>query len=540
VRLPIAFGLSLLLLTGCTDDSIEVVDAGSAKTVTFPDDFLFGTAEAAWQVEGDFIADGVTPSTNWSIWTQELDGAEGETNPRGVGFYELYEEDLDRAQSMGVNAFRMGIEWARIEPKNDEWNQAAIDHYVKVIKAARKRNMQVMITFWHWVVPDWISDPRLPKGNPARDHLAVPNNTWLHDEFEEFVAHVVPHIKDDVDLYSVLNEPWSVIAGGYVAGVHPPGDVLNIDGAMAVHTNLIFMQARGGKAVREFDDGDANGDGKPALVGQAKATSLVLPLNPDKASDVEGAKNYNQLFNATDIDALTTGNLDVNGDGDITDTDMTPPEGHYPELANSLDWLGIQYYGPIYVLGAPGSEPPFTAIPVGQGFIDYQSSHPRTEMESEIRPAVYLATLEWFWNRYKLPIYLTENGTGDCDDNQRPRHMVEHVYAVGRAMQGAGVDIRGYFHWSLTDNFEWAHGTKQCFGLYAVNYDTLERTKRRSADVYAGLIAKRKITAADYLEAYLWGYGTEKDIPMEDTLAEIEREIANGPEESQVYYPVVE
>lgn len=526
--------LSTGLLAACTTKTADD-PAPAFKPVTFSDDFIFGTAEAAWQVEGDYAADGVTPSTNWTIWTRDFDGAEGDLNPRGSGFYTLYEDDLDRAQAMGVTAFRMGIEWARIEPKNDEWNQAAIDHYVKVIKAARKRNMKVMITFWHWVVPDWISDPRLPASDPGRDQLAVPHNVWLYDEFEEFVAHVTPFIKDDVDMYSVLNEPWSVIAGGYIAGVFPPGDALNIDGALAVHTNLIFMQARGGKALRKYDDGDADGDGKPVLLGQAKASSIVLPLDPHKPEDVEGARSYNQLFNGADIDALTSGNLDVNGDGDTDDKDTTPPEGHYDELANSLDWLGVQYYGPIYVIGIAG-DPPFTALPVGQGFLDYESRHPRTEMGTEIRPAVYLATLEWFWNRYKLPIYLTENGTGDCDDNQRPRHIVEHVYTVGRAIQ-AGIDVRGYFHWSLTDNFEWAHGNRQCFGLYGVNYDTLERTKRRSADVYASIIAKRTITQADYETAYSWGYGTDLDIPMADTLAEIDAEAANGAEKTLTYYP---
>lgn len=538
MRLPLA-ALLAAALAACTSATDDKPAQGSFHPVTFGPDFLFGAAEAAWQVEGDYAADGVTPSTNWTIWTRDLNGAKGETNSRGSGFYDLYEQDLDRAQALGVNAFRMGIEWARIEPKNDEWNQAAIDHYVKVIKAARKRNMKVMITFWHWVVPDWISDPRLPKGDPARDQLAVPYNTWLYDEFEEFIAHVLPYIKDDVDLYSVLNEPWSVIAGGYIAGAHPPGDVVNIDGALAVHTNLIFMQARGSKIIRKLDDGDADGDGKPALVGTAKASSIVLPLDADKPADVEGARSYNQLFNATDVNAWTSGDLDVNGDGDTTDKDTTPPEGNYDELAGSLDWIGIQYYGPIYVMGIDG-EPPFTALPVGLGFLDYDVHHPRTEMGSDIRPAVYVATLEFFWNRYHLPIYLTENGTGDCDDNQRPRHLVEHLYAVGRALDaasGAGIDVRGYFHWSLTDNFEWAYGTKQCFGLFGVNYDTLARTKRRSADVYAGIIAKRQITAEDYATAYSWGYASKQDVPMQETLGEIEGEIANGPAETLRYDP---
>lgn len=526
-------------LAGCKADVPEAGVKSAFHPTTFPKDFLWGTAEAAWQVEGDYPADGVTPRSNWSIWTRDHDGAKGEINPEGSGFYRLYEEDLDRAQSLGTNAFRMGIEWARIEPQNDQWNQAAIDHYVKVIKAARKRNLRVMITFWHWVVPDWISDPSLPKGNPGRDQLAVPHNQWLHAEFAEFVAHVLPHIKDDVDLYSVLNEPWSVIAGGYIGGVHPPGDSLNLKSALDVHANLIFMQAAGGKAIREFDDGDADGDGKPALVGTAKASSIILPLDPEDELDVQGAKAYNQFFNAADVDAWTTGNLDQNGDGDTNDKDTIPPEGHYAELENSIDWLGIQYYGPIFVKGFKG-DPPFNALPVVLGLFEKPSIYPKTEFGNQIRPAAYLATLEFFWNRYHLPIYLTENGTADCDDNQRPRHLVEHAYTVGRAMDketGAGIDIRGYFNWSLTDNFEWAEGTTQCFGLFGVNYKTFERTKRHSADVYTSLISAGGVDAAFYSEAYRSGYNEKLPIPMEATLQEIEDEIANGADKTLLYLP---
>ena len=122
---------------------------------------------------------------------------------------------------------------------------------------------------------------------------------------------------------------------------------------------------------------------------------------------------------------------------------------------------------------------------------------------------------------------MRENGTGDCNDDQRPRQTVEDLYAVGRAID-EGIDIRGYFHWSLTDNFEWSYGTKQCFGLYAVNYDTLARTKRKSADVYKSIIAAGGVDAAMYKQAYEWGYDGQVGAPMDDTLREIQAEVDNG------------
>ena len=520
-------------LTGCVEPSNREAVPRVPETfvpVEFPQGFLWGTAEAAWQVEGDYPADGVTPRSNWSIWTREFDGAKGEINPEGAGFYRLYEDDLDRGQALGLNAFRMGVEWARIEPQNDQWNEAAIEHYVRVIKAARARGMTPMITFWHWVVPDWISDPSLARGDPARDQLAVPYNQWLYDEFAEFVSHVVPYIGDDVDLYSVLNEPWSVIAGAYVGGVFPPGESLDLESALNVHANLIFMQARAGAAIRRYDTGDADGDGRAYSIGTAKASSLILPIDTEDPYDVQGAANYNRFFNSADVDAWTTGKIDVNGDGDTEDLDTVPPEGYYAELDDAIEWLGIQYYGPIYVKGFAG-DPPFTALPAIEGLFEDESMYPNTEFNFQIRPSVFLATLEYFWNRYGLPIYITENGTADCDDNQRPRHIVEHLHVLGRALDdatGAGIDVRGYFHWSLTDNFEWAEGTRECFGLYAVNYDTFERTKRGSADVYASVIAAQGIDAAMYRRAYDSGYDGDPSVPMETTLSEIEAEIANG------------
>ncbi|RMF18726.1 MAG: glycoside hydrolase family 1 protein, partial [Candidatus Dadabacteria bacterium] len=517
-----------LLLNGCQQDT-------GTPTVTFPDNFLWGTASAAWQVEGDVAGDGLTTYTsNWTIWTREMDGAGGETNDRGAGFYSLYREDLDRHAAMGLNAIRLSIDWARVEPQPDVWNDAALDHYVDVIRTARSLGQQVMITFWHWVVPTWVSDPRRPAGDPARDQLAVPYNTWLHAQFADFVSHVVSRIGADVDLYSVLNEPWSVIAGAYVAGVHPPGELLDIEAALDVHANLIFMLSAAARAIREVDTVDADGDGRAALIGVAKASSVILPFDADNALDVAGAHDYNYLFNSIAIDAWTSGQLDVNGDGDTADTDTTPPEGFYPELENTLDWIGIQYYGPIYVRGFDG-EPPFTGLPVALGLFGTPSDLPFTEMGSQIRPAVYFATIEYFWNRYRLPIYLTENGTADCDGNQRPRHTVDDLYAVGRGL-AEGIDIRGYFHWSLTDNFEWQHGTTQCFGLYAVDYETLARTPRPTVDVYARIVREQRIDRQLLEEAYSWGYdGDQTGWTLDDWLAEIEAEVANGVTRTATY-----
>lgn len=521
--------LSALLpvLVACNKVSSNTPKApANFVAVTFPDSFLWGTANATWQVEGDFAADGVDPVTNWRIWTEMNKIQNDERNPRGAGFYTMYKEDFDRAAALGTNAFRMGIEWARVEPVNDLWNQAAIDHYVTVIKAARARGLQVMLTFWHWSVPDWISDPS-KKNYPARDQLGVPDNRWVQDQFAQFVSKVVPYVAPYVDLYSILNEPWSMITGGYVAGVFPPGNFLDIKGAQSLNANLLFMHAKAARIIRKLDTIDADGDGKPALIGIAKAAALALPSDRESQLDINSAKSYTYIFNDTFIDALVTGNPDFNWNGSTHDTDTVPPEHHYDELAGTLDWVGVQYYGPLYIIGGEG-DPPFTGLPDPFGGVNSDAGYPYSEMGSQLRPDVYVGTVEHYWDRYKLPIYLTENGIGDCDSNQRPRNLVENLYALGRARAAEGIDIRGYFYWSLTDNFEWAEGTSQCFGLFAVNYDTLKRTRRPGADVYKHIIADG-IDYSYFLKGYNFGYDTDQSgRSVTDVINEIEEEVRNG------------
>jgi len=289
-----------------------------------------------------------------------------------------------------------------------------------------------------------------------------------------------------------------VLSAGYLAGEHPPGKLLDLEGAQQAAVRLIFAHARAAAAIRELDLADADGDGEPARIGHAAVANPFYPKDPSNPADVFGAERISYIVNDAFIEAWTSGRLDVNLDGDFDDADTTPPEGRFDELAGTLDWIGVNYYGPGRVEAGvfAGSEPLH-----GMPLLDvarYDPSLPHNEMGREISAAAFLETLRMY-ARWGLPLYVTENGIGDSTDAQRPFYLLEHVRAMGLAV-AEGIDIRGYLHWSLTDNFEWSYGYGQRFGLYAVDFGdaALPRTERPSAGVY------RSICAANGIDQALW------------------------------------
>jgi beta-glucosidase len=470
----------------------------------FGDEFLWGTASAAWQVEGDYDpdpTDGFDVRSNWSVWAERGCVEGGQTNDVGAGFYTRYEEDFDLATSIGTNSYRLTIDWTRIEPENDQWNDAALQHYVDVLEAMTARGMTPMITLFHWVMPTWLQNP--VEGDGFVDHLgkgdAGPDAFWVQ-EFEEFVRYVAPALAPYADLYSIVNEPFSVIAVGYLNGTcgqeaFPPGGTLDLDGARRTAVNLLFGHAAACRALRELDDVDVDGDGAGALCGDAASNNVMRPLDGDDL-DLAGVERLDWIYNHLYMAAMMDGNLDLDFDAEFTttvseDDDLPLDEGHYPELEGTLDWHGINYYGPIAVEGVPGGA--LGGIPLVD-VADYDPNAPASSLGFAIDPAGFGEILDRF-AEYGLPLYITENGLGDGDDSDRPRFLVEHVAQI-QAARERGIDVRGYYHWSLTDNFEWAHGFDQRFGLFRVDFDdpALPRTRQASVDAYEAIIAAGEVT----------------------------------------------
>jgi beta-glucosidase len=483
------------------DDAADVDDGVEADgsfwgdgpvDVRFPDGFLWGSASAAYQVEGTAMPDGGTAASNWSEWEELNHIADLQRSGRGSGFWDLYGEDLDRAVSLGHDAVRIGIDWARIEPQDDAWDDGALDHYLAVIRAARERGLSPFVTLYHWVVPVWIQSPR------SRIDLLNADDTAFEEAFDDFVRHVVPVLAGEVDFWVTLNEPFSVITAGYLVGEHPPGGVLDMEAAQRVGVRFVFAHARACAAIRELDLEDADGDTVPARVGVAQVANLFPPKNSALEADRIASERIEYIVNDVFPEAWTSGRLDVNMDGDFDDAATIPPEGTYPEVAGTLDWIGVNYYGPGRAEGGAFARiEPMRGLPI----IDvrrYDPALPHNEMNREISAPGFLDTLRRY-RAWGLPIYVTENGIGDSDDSQRPFYLLEHVRVIGAAI-AEGIDVRGYLHWSLTDNFEWSHGFHQRFGLYRIDFEDslLPRAETGAARLY------RAITALGGIDDGIW------------------------------------
>ncbi len=493
--------LSLVACVPPADD-----DSAQPPDLAFPADFLWGTASSAWQVEGDqdtTPGDGMPFASNWTAWEDMGCIEDGDRNERGAGFWDLYEADLDRAAELGTNTIRLGIEWARIEPQDDQWDEDALAHYAEVLAAARARGLTPMVTTWHWVVPTWVQDPST---DPVVDLLMAPPgpDAPFALAFADFVGHVAPVLGEHVDLWAILNETFSVIAGGYLSGLvgmgcgsggHPPGGG-SITDARTVYANLLFAHAAACHALREGDLDDLDGDGQAALCGGAATTNVIRPRDPTNPDDIAGAAKVDWIYNHAQHVAWTTGDLDLDFDllneTTVAENDNLPmDEGNYPELADTLDWIGLNYYGPISVLGLPSSS--MGGLPA-QDVADYDPELPHSTIGFAVDAPGLGLILDAF-STYGLPIYITENGFGTEDDVDRPTYLLEHLDQAAAAI-ARGVDLRGYYHWSLTDNFEWAFGYNQQFGLFGVDFEdpNLARIRHPSADAFAEIIAARAIT----------------------------------------------
>jgi beta-glucosidase len=492
------------------------------QPVTFPEDFFFGTSSSAYQVEGTYDPELGTLPSNWERF-EEMGGISGkQRNLRGSNFYELYPRDLSQHVALGLNAIRLGISWERVEPEPGRFRAEAISYYVEVVRLAHSLGLKVMVTFYHWVVPLWVSDPFLPPDDPRRDLLAFPVNEWLWEAFARFVSQVVPAIAPYVDLYSIVNEPWSVMSGAYVAGIFPGGQPVRLDLARNVAVNLIFMEKRAADVIRALDQSDADGDGKPALIGVALNAGEVYPATPGDPQDEKAARVFNYIYNDLFPRAWVRGELDVDWDGKLTPHTTVPEEGFYPELKGTLDFIGLNFYGPVYAFGFPTPHSFLNGLPLPYGVFG-RLDWPVAESGIPIVPSAFLRTIKRF-SQWGLPLIITENGASDCDDNQRGRYIVEHLYALGQALD-MGIPILGYLHWSLTDNFEWVSGFRQCFGLEAVDFTTFARTLRPSARFYEQIARQRRIDEQLYRRAFEEGYaGDRTGRTFDDSLREILQE----------------
>jgi beta-glucosidase len=410
--------------------------------VRFPEGFVWGVATASYQIEGAVRDGGRSPSI-WDTFSHTPGKVlGGDTGDVADDHYHRYREDVGLMADLGVGYYRFSLAWPRLQPDGrGPLNEAGLDFYARLLDALGERGIEPWVTLYHWDLPQSLQDEG---GWPARDTA---------QRFAEYAAAVHERLRDRVTWWTTLNEPWVAAYVGHAEGRHAPG-IQDPAAAVRAAEHLLLGHALALDAMRAQD----NGSGRFGITLNLSPVSAAS----DDPADQDAARRVDALLNRQFLDPVLT------GDGP------------------ALDFLGINYYMRHVVrAGAPGSG---SRVWVGSEDVEFVSRGlPRTDMGWEIdADGLYDVLVRVHRDYPSLPLYVTENGAAfdGIADPQRIAYLDSHFRAAHRAIAD-GVDLRGYFVWSLMDNFEWAFGYSKRFGLIHVDYETLQRTPKDSAGWFA-------------------------------------------------------
>ncbi|MGW5416695.1 GH1 family beta-glucosidase [Actinomadura geliboluensis] len=426
-----------------------------------PEGFRWGVATAAYQIEGAVDEDGRGPST-WDTFARTPGRVrDGHTGDVACDHYHRWPEDVALMGGLGVDAYRFSIAWPRVQPSGSgPVNAKGLDFYDRLVDGLLAAGISPAATLYHWDLPQPLEDA----------------GGWLERDtayrFAEFSYLAAERLADRVDMWITLNEPVVVMAYGYAFGVYAPGRALMLDALPTAHHQLLAH----GLAVTALRSRNAR------AVGLTNHYSPAWAASP---ADQPAADAFDMFMNRLFTDPVLLGRYpDLMGDAPyIRSADMSV-------IASPIDFLGVNYYQPTR-LATPAEGPlPFEITDI--------TEYPTTGMGWPIVPDAFLSLLRTLDTRYDLPpLYITENGCsfpdeigadGTVDDSSRIAFMDAHIKAMRTAVD-EGIDVRGYFAWSLLDNFEWSEGYHPRFGLVHVDYATQKRTPKKSYGWYRDLIA---------------------------------------------------
>jgi beta-glucosidase len=449
------------------------VNETMTEELTFPDDFLWGCATAAHQIEGG------NTNNNWWAFENEPDRIHNNDSAKiTCDHWNRYEEDFDYLVKMNQNSYRMSIEWSRIFPEPGKKDEEAIKHYHKMIDALLEREITPFVTLLHFTTPLWWEKEGGLK-NQKEDHL---------EHFREFCQTVGKEFETKVKFWSTINEPNVVSLIGYYLGAFPPGEQKIFSMVKATNT-LLKMHSIAYHTLKKINPVDQ--------VGLVKNINIIHPLRQKSLIDRFLANFADTIYNKSTLKALRTGKL------------FWRPFRKYEGLKSSFDFLGLNFYS--FALISPKLPKLMTNKTT--------TADPEklcTGLEWEPYPKGLLLSLRRLKKEFPgVPIYVTENGIGTDNDKWRQKHLVDHLKMIHQGIE-EGIDIRGYFHWSLMDNFEWAEGYSSRFGLVKVNFENQKRTIKESGKLYGKIAEKNAIPKeilVEYPEIYRPNFENKYEAP---------------------------
>ncbi|MQY22220.1 GH1 family beta-glucosidase [Nocardia macrotermitis] len=450
----------------------------------FPPDFVWGAATAAFQIEGSTTSDGRTDSI-WDAFCRRPGAiAGGDTGEPGADHYRRMHDDVGLMTELGLHAYRFSIAWPRVRPDGGVVNPAGLGFYDRLVDALLTAGIDPWITLYHWDLPQALED----RGGWANRDTA--------QRFADYTEAVIGALGDRVRHWGTLNEPWCSAFMGYAQGTHAPGRTEPAAAVAATH-HLLLAHGLGLRVIREL--------APHAQAGLALNLYPVRVADPADPADLDAARRIDGLQNRIFLDPLLRGAYPEDMLADLAPFAL-------PELIGAddakligapLDYLGFNYYRDYFVTAKPdGTNPAHTPWVSAEHVRFPDRGLPRTACGWDVAPDGLSELLSRLHRDYPgVPLYITECGAayddritadGSIADDARITFLHSHLRAAHTAL-AAGVDLRGFFYWSLLDNFEWAEGYAKRFGIVHVDYETQVRTPKASARWYSRVIAEHAV-----------------------------------------------
>lgn len=410
----------------------------------FPDNFLWGVATSAFQLEG-------SPYSDWASWDSILN-----EKPEVTNHYQLYKDDLLLLRELGVNSYRFSIEWSRIQPKENVWDGNAIAHYQEIIDILIKNNITPIVTIHHFTHPLWFI-----KKHPWHEETSI-------EKYLSYVEKIVSTIKG-AKYWTTFNEPYVLLLGGYLEGCMPPGIK---DSSLAIKALKNILTCHG----RAYDI--IHSKIPDAMVSVAHNMAALAPWRQWNPLDRLLSRVAKFFYNHSLLNAFMTGRLSI----------MFPfkkvIEIEVP-IKDKLDFFGVNYYTRVHMRFNPFKK---MGVELRHRDID---GYGLTDMGWEVHPHGLQKVLRYA-SKLNVPLIITENGIATHDNEKKIKFIKRHIDVLERCIKD-GIDVRGYFYWSLIDNYEWLQGLDARFGLYRVDFDTLNREPTSAATYYSYLIKSRSL-----------------------------------------------